>query len=215
MIEVPEGNSTDQSKIIGETRFISYIRNMKSVPLFLFLILVKGSFGQEFQTSTASGVDLLSYQTFTVARGSVISNSEQPIDKEAFYKEIRTSIIREMEFRGYTFQDDSTAQLIVSYVIETTVKFDVQQQGRLGQQVVVTNPSSANQTQAWSREFTQGMLILEVEDVQKKSIIWSAEGMMDINRTREGNLLDNAVRSAYRKFPNKNKPAKGSKKKKG
>lgn len=215
MIEVPEGNSTTLESNIGKARFISYIRNMKPVPLFLFLILVKVSFGQDFQTSTASGVDLLSYQTFTVARGSVISNSEQPIDKEAFYKEIRTSIIREMEFRGYTFQDDSTAQLIVSYVIETTVKFDVQQQGRLGQQVVVTNPSSANQTQAWSREFTQGMLILEVEDAQKKSIIWSAEGMMDINRTREGNLLDNAVRSAFRKFPNKNKPAKGSKKKKG
>lgn len=188
---------------------------MKLIPLLLFLILVKVSLGQEFQTSTASGVDLLAYETFTVARGSVISNSEQPIDKEAFYKEIRTSIIREMEFRGYTFQDDSAAQLSVSYVIETTVKFDVQQQGRLGQQVVVTSPASANQTQAWSREFTQGMLILEVEDSQKKSIIWSAEGMMDINRTREGNLLDNAVRSAFRKFPNKNKPAKGSKKKKG
>lgn len=173
------------------------------------------SFGQEFQTSTASGVDLLEYKTFTVVRGSVISNSEQPIDKEAFYKEIRTSITREMEFRGYTFVDDTTAQLAVSYVIETTKKFDVQQQGRLGQQVVVTTPASANQTQAWSREFTQGMLILEIEDVQKKNIIWSAEGMMDVSRTREGNLLDNAVRSAFRKFPNKNKPAKGSKKKKG
>lgn len=215
MTEVSEDNSTDQSKIIGKAHFISYIRNMKVIFSFFFLMLVYQSFGQEFQTSTASGVDLLTYTTFTVVRGSVISNSEQPIDKEAFYREIRTSIIREMEFRGYTFVDDSTAQLAVSYVIETTVKLDVQQQGRLSQQVVVTNPASANQTEAWSREFTQGMLILEIEDTQKKSIIWSAEGMMDVTRTREGNLLDNAIRSAYRKFPNKNKPAKGSKRRKG
>ncbi|MBX2968394.1 MAG: DUF4136 domain-containing protein [Cyclobacteriaceae bacterium] len=212
---VPEGNITTLESNIGKALFILYIRNMKAILSFLFLVLVQLTFGQEFKTSTASGVDLLAYNTFTVVRGSVLSNSEQPIDKEAFYNEIRTSIIREMEFRGYTFVEDSTAQLAVSYVIETTVKFDVQQQGRLGQQVVVTNPSSANQTSAWSREFTQGMLILEIEDSKNKNIIWSAEGMMDVSRTRDGNLLDNAVRSAYRKFPDKNKPGKGVKKKRG
>lgn len=179
--------------------------------LFFFTILMCQSFGQEFQTSTASGINLLTYETFTVIRGSVISNSEQPVDKEAFYKSIRESIIRELEFRGYKLMDDSTAQMAVSYVIETTVKMDIQQQGRLAQQVVVTTPSTADQGQAWSREFTQGMLILEIEDRQKKGVIWSAEGMMDVSRTRGGNLLDNAVRSAFRKFPDKNKKVKPQK----
>jgi hypothetical protein len=173
----------------------------------VFILSFSMVFGQDFQTSTASGVDLLKYETFTVVPGSVITNSDQPINKEAFFNEIRPSIIRELEVRGYKFLNDSTAQLTVSYVIETSLKMDVQQQGRLGQQVVVTNPAGT-QTQNWSREFTQGMLILEIEDTARSTAVWSAEGIMDINRTRGGNLLDNAVRSAFRKFPDKNKKVK-------
>lgn len=170
--------------------------------------------GQDFKTSTASGVDLKKYETFTVLRGSVVANSDQPIDKEAFYKRIKPSLVRELEIRGYTFSEDSTAHLSVSYVIETTVRLDVQQQGRLSQQVVVTNPVGGNQSQSQSHEFTQGMLILEIEDTSKKSAIWSAEGVMDINRTRGGDMVDNAVRSAFRKFPDKTKKEKPPKRKK-
>jgi hypothetical protein len=196
-------------KIIGQPRFYLYFGFMKLCGLtcIVFILFSASLFSQDFKTSTASGVDLLKYETFTVVPGSVITNSDQPINKEAFYDEIKSSIIRELEVRGYKFLNDSTAQLTVSYVIETSVKMDVQQQGRLGQQVVVTNPAGT-QTQNWSREFTQGMLILEIEDTARSTAVWSAEGIMDINRTRGGNLLDNAVRSAFRKFPDKNKKVK-------
>lgn len=169
-------------------------------------------FAQDFKTATASGVDLKKFSSFTVLRGSVVANSDQPIDKEQFYTNIKASIVREMGERGYTFNDDSTAELSVSYVIETTVKLDVVQQGRIGQQVVVTNPVGGNQSQSWSNEFTQGMLILEIEDTARKTAVWSAEGVMDINRTRGGDLIDNAVRSAFRKFPDKTKKEKPSRK---
>jgi hypothetical protein len=194
--------------------FYAYFRTMigwKTIWAFSFSLISLNLSGQDFTTSTASGVDLLKYETFTVLRGSVISNSDQPIDKEAFYKEIKPSIIRELEYRGYKFIEDTTAQLAVTYVIETTMKMEIQRQGQLGQQLVVTNPGSGNQSQTWSREFTQGMLILEIEDVARKTSVWSAEGMMDITRSRGGNLLDNAVRSAFRKFPDKNKKVKGGK----
>jgi hypothetical protein len=181
---------------------------------FWLVALTTGSFGQDFTTSTASGVDLKKYESFTVVPGSVITNSDQPINKEAFYNEIRASIVRELEVRGYKFLDDSTAQLTVSYVIETTLKMDFQRQGHIGQQVVVTNPAGTSQNQNWSREFTQGTLILEIEDNARKTSVWSAEGIMDVNRTRGGNLLDNAVRSAFRKFPDKGKKDKTPKRKK-
>lgn len=182
----------------------------RTVSVILFVFLSTNLFCQDFTTSTASGVDLLKYETFTVVRGSVIANADQPINKDALYEAIKPSIIRELEMRGYKFQDDSAAQLTVSYVVETTIRMDVQRQGQIGQ-FVVTNPSGANQDQGWSREFTQGMLILEIEDTSRKTSVWSAEGMMDITRTRGGNLLDAAVRNAFRKFPDRNKKVKTGK----
>lgn len=195
-------------KIIGQPWFSLYFGYMKNTACtYLIVVMIMPVFSQDFKTSTASGVDLLSYSTFTVLPGTVITNSDQPINKEAFFKEIRPSIIRELEMRGYRFQNDSLAQLAVSYVIETTLKLDIQPQGQLAPQLVVTNPMG-DQSQVWSREFTRGMLILEIEDTSRGTAIWSAEGIMDINRTRGGNLVDNAVRSAFRKFPDKTKKVK-------
>lgn len=185
----------------------------KSILLITFVSISLHLLAQDFTTSTASGVDLLKYETFTVVRGSVIANADQPIDRQALYEAIKPSIIRELEVRGYKFTEDSTAQLTVSYVVETTIKMDVQRQGQIGQ-LVITNPAGGNQDQGWSREFTQGMLILEIEDTARKTAVWSAEGMMDISRSRGGNLLDNAVRSAFRKFPDKNKKVKTGKQRK-
>ncbi len=185
----------------------------KALMVSLFVFLSANLFCQDFTTATASGVDLLKYETFTVVRGSVIANADQPINKDALYEAIKPSIIRELEMRGYKFLEDSTAQLTVSYVVETTIRMDVQRQGQIGQ-FVVTNPSGANQDQGWSREFTQGMLILEIEDTARKTAVWSAEGMMDITRTRGSNLLDAAVRNAFRKFPDRNKKVKTGKQRK-
>lgn len=179
-----------------------------------FICFFSNLLSQDFQISTASGIDLLRYETFTVLKGSIIANSDQPIDKEAFYARIKPSLIRELETRGYVYTSDSTADLSISYVVETTVRLDVQQQGRIAQQIVVTNPNpiGGNQSQALGNEITQGVLIIEIEETKRKTAIWSAEGIMDVNRTRGGDLVDNAVRSAFRKFPDKTKKTKTAKK---
>jgi hypothetical protein len=181
--------------------------------LLVLFTLAKALPGQNFETSTKKGVDLRLYQTFTVVKGAVISGGDQPIDANALFNEIKPMIIHELQKKGYVFED-SAAELAATYVVETTVRTEVQNFGPLGQ-APASNPAMANQPQTWSREFRQGTLIINLDDTSRKTTVWSAEGIMDISRTRGGNLLDYAVKNAFRKFPDKTKADKKAKKKKG
>lgn len=180
----------------------------------LFLSMPYIMVAQNFTNATKSGIDLKAYTTFTVVRGEVIIGEDNTIDRDAFFVRFKESAIRELVNRGYQFLDDSTAQLKVSYVAKTTMRMDVLQLGPMGQ-TPTTNAADVSNTQNWSREFRQGTLIVGIEDIQKKSIIWSAEGVMDATRTRGGDVLDAAVRNAFRRFPDKTKRDKPGKKKRG
>ncbi len=166
---------------------------------------------QNFEVAVEKGVDVKRYNTFTVVRGAVISGGDQPIDANQLFREIKPMIMREMQQRGYVFSD-SAAELATTYVVETLMRTDVQNLGPLGQ-APATNPAQVDQSQTWSREFRQGTLIINVVDAARQTTVWSAEGTMDISRTRGGNLLDYAVKNAFRKFPDKTKPDKKKKKK--
>lgn len=167
---------------------------------------------QNFEIAVKKGIDLKSYQTFTVVKGAVISGGDQPVDANALYNEIKPMIIRELQRRGYVYLD-SAAELTATYVVETMMRTDIQRLGPLGQ-APATNPAMVDQSQTWSREFRQGTLILNLVDISRKTTVWSAEGTMDISRTRGGNLLDYAVKNAFRKFPDKTKTDRKRKKKK-
>ena len=175
------------------------------------LALVVCSSAQNFEVAVEKGVDVKRYNTFTVVKGAVVSGGDQPIDANQLYKDITPMIVREMEQRGYVYVD-SAAELDATYVVETLMRTDVQNLGPLGQ-APATNPAQVDQSQTWSREFRQGTLIINIVDAARKTTVWSAEGTMDISRTRGGNLLDYAVKNAFRKFPDKKKADKTKKKK--
>jgi len=195
---------------------VSLVNNSMRTLLFLKLFLLASLTvcSQDFTASTKSGIDLKAYETFRVVPGEIIAMEDRQIDKDVFFKEMREAIVREMTGKGYKHVDDSTAQLTVSYVVETMMQTESQNFGPLGQ-TPVTNPAMAGQNQSWAREFRRGVMILEIEETRSKSVMWSAEGIMDATRTRGENLLDNAVRAAFRKFPDKTKKEKPKKKKKG
>jgi hypothetical protein len=165
---------------------------------------------QTFTSSTEKGVDLLTYQTFSVVRGEVVSGGERTVDANALYREIKPLIIRELEARGYTHLD-SGAQLEVSYLVETTLRTDVQKLGPLGQ-APTTNPAQIDQQQTWSREFSAGTLILTLDDAARNTTVWRSEGTMDISRARGGNVLDYAVKNSFHKFPDRTKKKRSKKK---
>ncbi len=177
--------------------------------IMLFFLALNQSPGQEFTSSTKSGVDLKAFETFTVVKGELIVRENRTIDKDEFFTEIRKSIRHEMESRGYIFKEDSTAQLVVSYVVETTLASESENLGPMGL-TPTANPAMVDQSRTWSRSFRQGILILEIED-QRNNVLWSSEGVMDISRSRGGNVLDYSVQAAFRKFPDKTKKQKSRK----
>jgi hypothetical protein len=177
------------------------------------LVFLLGTTGlaQDFKSSTQKGVDLKKYETFTIEQGEVVTSEDSKMDKEQFYKDFKRIAVSELESRGYKYAEDTTAQLSVSYVVETSRVVESENVGPLGQ--MPQRNAGDVQTQTWSRDFTRGSLIISIE-AGKNNQVWSSEGTMDVARTRGGNVLEYATKSAFSDFPDKNRKSKKSKRNK-
>lgn len=164
---------------------------------------------QDFKSSKQKGVDLKKYETFTIEQGEIVTGEDSKMDKDQFYKDFARIAVAELESRGYTYAADTTAQLSVSYVVETSRVMETENVGPLGQ--MPQRNAGDVQTQTWSRDFTRGTLIISIEAGDLNQV-WSSEGTMDVARTRGGNVLEYAIKSAFRDFPDKAKKRKRNKK---
>lgn len=188
------------------------------VSALLFVLSISVS-GQDFKTSTRKGIDLKKYDTFTIVRGEVITSEDSKLDKDQFYKDFVRIAVKELEARGYNYVADSTATLSLSYVAETSRVVESENVGPLGQ--MPQRNAGDVQTQTWSRDFTRGSLIISAEvgkpgEAGQNNQVWSAEGLMDVARTRGGNVLEYAIKNALRDFPSKfEKEKKRKRNKKG
>jgi hypothetical protein len=177
------------------------------VSSFVFLLSTAG-LAQDFKASTQKGVDLKKYETFTIEQGEVVVSEDTKIDKDQLFKDFKRVTLAEMKGRGYKYVEDSTAQLVISYVVETSRVVESENVGPLGQ--MPQRNAGDVQTQTWSRDFMRGSLIMSME-AGKNNLVWTAEGTIDGARTRGGNALEYAIKSALDDFPNRNKKTKKKK----
>lgn len=178
-----------------------------NVVLFLSTTVV----AQDFKSSTQKGVDLKKYETFSIEQGEVMISEDTKIDKDELFKDFKRVTISEMKSRGYTYVDDTTAQLVISYVVETSRVIETEDVGPLGE--MPQRNAGDVQTQTWSRDFTRGSLIMSME-VGKNNLVWTSEGTIDGARSRGGNVLEYAIKSALDDFPDRNKKTKKKKRNK-
>ena len=89
----------------------------RSAILVTFCFTALAAAGQSIKTKMEKGVDMTSYETFTVLKGELMTPPDARVvsDKELF-QSVKAAVTREMELRGYKFVPDSSAQLYVSYV---------------------------------------------------------------------------------------------------
>ena len=182
------------------------------VACFVAVLFSSPVFSQDFKASTQKGVDLTKFETFTIVQGEVVTSEDAKMDKDQFYSDFVRITVQEMENKGYKFVNDTTAQLSFSYVVETSRVIESENVGPLGQ--MPQRNAGEVQTQTWSRDFTRGSLIISVETGNSNNPVWSSEGTMDVARTRGGNVLEYAIKTALRDFPDKFKKSKKSKRNK-
>lgn len=183
---------------------------MKKQLVLLALVSVLGFTlqAQTVKTITTKGVDLTTYETFTVVKGELMTPpDERLVSNETLFKSFRKTIVQEMELRGFKFVD-SSAQLVVSYVAGAYNTTDGGAMGPLSQ-TPASNPSEMNQARSWSHESRQGMLVIDIADAANKKELWSATGTLTLDAGVElTRAVDGVVYKAFKKFPNKNKKKK-------
>jgi hypothetical protein len=184
----------------------SYLCCMLKTLLFcgLSVCLALSSTGQTVKIKTDESIDLTTYTTFRVDMGEVVAISDYKIDEKAFYKNIKESITRELTEKGYKAVEDSTAQLVISYVGEAVMKIDTENLGPLGQ-TPVTDPSGVSTSRNWSREYQQGSIVIDIQDPVKKKMIWQAASSVEIVALGDGRALNSVVYRCFKKFPSKYK----------
>ena len=183
---------------------------MRKIILFIGLswCVILSTVAQSMKIKTSPGVDITTYNTFRVVKGEFMTPSdEQKIDETKLFEGIKKEVIEEMQLRGYTYLDDSTAQLSVSYVAGAFNKTESEYLGPMGG-APASNGADLNQSRSLSHNSRQGFLILAVEDVRAKRELWSAESQIDLSTVDSIRALEGIVMKSFKKFPNKLKKKK-------
>lgn len=181
---------------------------MNKIILFIFFLPLLHASVKAQTIKVAKGVDLTTYSTFTVVKGEFMTPSdERKIDETKLYEEIKKAVIQEMELRGYTHVQDSTAQLAVSYVAGAFNKTESEFIGPMGG-APASSAADLNQSRSVAHNSRQGFLILDVVDARSKNDLWSAESQVDLSTVDSIRALESIVLKSFKKFPNKLKKKK-------
>jgi hypothetical protein len=180
----------------------------RSLILQAFCLIVVSATGQSIKTTTAKGVDLMAYETFTVMKGEVTTPPDQrKVNENTLYKSVKDAVKKEMELRGYKFVEDSTAQLYVSYVAGAYNLTEGGVTGPLGQTPAQT-PADMDQSRSWSRDTREGVIVIDMTDSRNNKEVWKATGNLTLDNGDLARGLDAVVYKAFKKFPNKLKKKK-------
>jgi Domain of unknown function (DUF4136) len=183
---------------------------MNRTLLFSFFVVLfsTGIHAQTIKTKTASGVDLTLYERFTFVKGEVmVPDEEKKIDEQKLFEELKVGVVRELEARGYKYVEDSTEQMIVSYVAGAYNKTVSENLGPMGGMPAQTG-ADIDQSRSWGRNSQQGFLIMDILDKNSKKEIWSAESQMDLATVDPLRALDAIAFKSFKKFPSRLKKKK-------
>ena len=170
---------------------------------YVLLFSAPGALGQDINVEYDKNRDLSHYKTFTMGTGEIITPKDRRTGNEAnLHKWVQTAIVEELTEKGLV-KVDSAGDLLATYLIGTQQRSDFSQLGPLG-----TSPDNSSQT--WSRDYTMGSLIIDLND-RNKNLIWrvnatTGAAAMDINV-----LIEQVVSAGFKKFSLKPKKVKKKK----
>jgi hypothetical protein len=182
----------------------NYIQMKKYTISAVLLFCGLSIMAQSFKIVKAPNVDVTVFETFTVARGELITpKDDRKISEDELFKKMKNAIVTEFEAKGYRFVDDSSAQLIVSYVTGSFKLTNSENLGPLGETPAST-AADVDQSRSWSRDFRESLLEIEVSDLRSSKELWKTSGTILIDSS-DTKLIDSSVYKALKKFPKRKK----------
>lgn len=140
-------------------------------------------------------------KTFRVVKGELTFSEEtSPVSEDTFYGWVKEYVRHDLEGRGYTFTEDSTADFTVDYVAGSFNINTNENLGPLGGSPA-TNPAMMDQSRYYSESYKQGLLVLQIYRGRAKKLLWEAEGSVNLSPGRIERTLAGMIAKAFRKFP--------------
>jgi hypothetical protein len=173
--------------------------------LFGLIVLVSlfGKVGaQSIDVTFDKAKDMTGYKTFSFGETEVITPKDmRTIDPGKLKENVNTIITRELTGKGLQ-RVDTTAQLVVSYIIGYLERSDVYTAGPLG-----GTPNAVPGSGSVVTDMKEGTFVVDLED-RSDNLIWRITSVIRYSNTETLRQVEEVVAKGFKKFPNKVKKKK-------
>lgn len=174
---------------------------IKGILVMASMVGVTAASGQRMKVADFDKSDFQQLKTFRVAQGELtFSGEETPVSEHQFYQWVKQYVRRDLEARGYIFTEDSTADFTVDYVAGS---YNINMNENLGPLggTPATDPSMMGQSRYYSDSYRAGLLVLQIYRGRTKTLLWEAEGSVNLSPGQVQRMLAAMIGRAFRKFP--------------
>jgi len=189
---------------ISTVKFMHYFylcHMVRKLLLLLFLAPVAvASLAQSVKTTADPALKDYQFTTFRVLKGDFTTLEQGKNDEEKFFEMMKQNIVRELEHKGYTFTEDSSAQVVVGYIGQSMKRIDTENLGPLGQ-TPTNDAAQIDASRNWSREYNQNSLVIEVIDFTSRKTLWRATTTFEGQALNDNRTVGYVVYRAFKKFP--------------
>lgn len=169
--------------------------------LFMFLATFQLS-AQDIQVEYNKERDLTKYKTFSLGEGEIITPKDRrTAGDEKMHKWIRDAVSSELKDKGLE-QLDSLGDLVVTYVIGSLSRSDLQNLGPMGE-----TPGAGASSQIWSRDYQQSSLIIDLND-KENALVWRINAVTNTSSQNAYTIIEEVVAKGFKKFSIKTKKKK-------
>lgn len=168
------------------------------------LILVPGlTRSQDVQVEYDKNRDLTGYKTFRFGDSEIVTTKgSKKISDKSLDQIIREELTREMKEKGLTL-DPENGQLVATYMYG---QFRHSQQDAGANLTLVPGQGLSNPG-GLTRAFTQGSLIIDLNDSKSEALIWRVNSTANPNGPDARRIVDQVISKGFKKF--NEKPKKG------
>ncbi len=175
---------------------------MKITCLVTFGLLSFVARAQSIEITYDKTKDMSGYKTFRFGETEVITPKDmRTMDPGKVKESVSEIIVKELTGRGLQ-QVDTTAQLVVSYIIGYLERSDVYTVGPLG-----GTPNSIPGAPSTVQDAKEGTFVVDLED-RADNLIWRVSSVIRYSNTETLRQVQEVVAKGFKKFPNKPKKKK-------